>query len=175
MADLLQTTSGRQKAFTEAYKPLHDRLARFVQSMVFNKEDVKDIIGETLLISYQKFETIRHEQALLSYMFTVASRLVYKLQDKKKQFTFVYDDQQAEKIVDTAASADLKIEVKDLYQALEQLPVKQREAIVLFEISGLSLTEIQELQGDTLSAVKSRIARARESLKKILEEEIAGH
>jgi RNA polymerase sigma-70 factor (ECF subfamily) len=163
---------GKQKAFTDAYQPLHDRLVRFVQSMVYNREDVKDIIGETLLVAYQKFETIRHREALLSYLFTVASRMVYRLQDKNKQFSYVYDDQQTEQVADQSSNVESRIKVKELYQALDQLPIKQKEAIVLFEISGLSLVEIQEIQGDSLSAVKSRIARARESLKKILEEEI---
>lgn len=73
---------------------------------------------------------------------------------------------------DEHTGADSKVQLKELYNALDQLPLKQKEAIVLFEISGLSLAEIQQIQGDSLSAVKSRIARARESLKKILEEEI---
>lgn len=75
--------SGKQKAFTDAYQQLHEKLVRFVQSMVYNREDVKDIVAETMLVAYEKFETIRHKDALLSYLFTVSSRLVYKLQDKK--------------------------------------------------------------------------------------------
>lgn len=164
--------SGKQKAFTDAYQLLHDKLVRFVQSMVYNREDVKDIVAETMLVAYEKFETIRHKDALLSYLFTVSSRLVYKLQDKKKQIYTAFDPEQAEQVSDDHAGADSKVQLKELYNALDQLPLKQKEAIVLFEISGLSLAEIQQIQGDSLSAVKSRIARARESLKKILEEEI---
>ncbi len=163
---------GKQKAFTEAYKPLHDRLIRFVQSMVFNKEEVKDIVGETVLKTYENYETLRQKEALLSFMFTIASRLVYKAQENKKQHSFLSDSEHTDQVADTAASPHLKMEMKELYQAIHQLPEKQREALVMFEISGLSLNEIQQIQGDTLSAVKSRIARARESLKRILEEEI---
>jgi len=164
--------SGKQKAFTDAYQQLHEKLVRFVQSMVYNREDVKDIVAETMLVAYEKFETIRHKDALLSYLFTVSSRLVYKLQDKKKQIYTAIDPEQAEQVSDEHTGADSKVQLKELYNAFDQLPLKQKEAIVLFEISGLSLAEIQQIQGDSLSAVKSRIARARESLKKILEEEI---
>lgn len=165
--------SGKQKAFTEAYKPLHDRLVRFVQSIVYNKEEVKDIVGETVLKTYEGFETIRHQEALLSFMFTVASRLVYKAQDSKRQFAYVADSEYSDQIIDNNPDPQTRIEIKELYEAVAQLPMKQREAIVMFEISGLSLNEIQQIQGDSLSAVKSRIARARESLKKILEAQIA--
>lgn len=84
----------------------------------------------------------------------------------------VYDTEQSEQVMDESAGAEVKLEVKDLYRALDQLPLKQKEAIVLFEISGLTLNEIQQIQGDSLSAVKSRVSRAREALKKILEEQI---
>jgi len=53
---------------------------------------------------------------------------------------------------------------------LERLPIREREAIVLFEITGLSIKEIQEIQGGTLSGVKSRMARARNRLKGMLVE-----
>ena len=58
---------------------------------------------------------------------------------------------------------------KDLYQALSRLPLAVREAIVLYEIEGFSQEEICNIQGGTLSGVKSRINRGRESLKKIIE------
>lgn len=164
--------TGKQKVFTEAYKPLHDRLVRFVQTMVYNREDVKDIVSETMLVAYQKFETIRHHEALLSYLFTVASRMVYRMQDKKKRINHLYESEQSEQVMDNSAGAELKMEVKELYKALNKLPLKQKEAIVLFEISGLTLSEIQQIQGDSLSAVKSRISRGREALRKLLEEEI---
>ncbi len=165
-----ESVTGKQKAFTEAYKPLHDRLVRFVQTMVWNKEDVKDIVAETLLKCYEKFETIRHPDALLSFMFTVSSRLVYKRTGQKKNMVEM-PDYLIESIQDNGASAEQKLEVKELYEAMQELPEKQRETLVLFEISGLSLNEIQEIQGDSLSAVKSRLVRAREKLSQILEQE----
>ncbi len=80
-------------------------------------------------------------------------------------------DYLTETLLDNGATADQKLEVKELYEALQELPEKQRETVVLFEISGLSLNEIQEIQGDSLSAVKSRLVRAREKLSQILEQE----
>lgn len=165
-----ETLAGKQKAFTEAYKLFHDRLVRFVQTMVWNKEDVKDIVSETLLKSYEKFETIRHPEALLSFMFTVASRLVYKKQTHKKFITEM-PEYLTDSLMDNGATAEHKIELKELYEALNELPEKQRETIVMFEISGLSLNEIQQIQGDSLSAIKSRLVRGREKLSQILEQE----
>ena len=146
---------GKQKAFTDAYQQLHEKLVRFVQSMVYNREeDVKDIVAETMLVAYEKFETIRHKDALLSYLFTVSNRLVYKLQDKKSKSIQPLTRNKTEQVSDEHTGADSKVQLKELYNALDQLPLKQKEAIVLFEISGLSLANTAD-SGDSLSAVKA--------------------
>lgn len=138
-----------QEEFLKAYQPVHDNLTRFVQSMVWNKEDVKDVISETLLKTYENFEKLRNKEALLSYMFTIATRIVYKNTSKKKIVAEVPDD-----LVDHASNTESRTELKELYRAINELPEKSREALVMFEINGLSLNEIQQIQGDSLSAVK---------------------
>ena len=51
-----------------------------------------------------------------------------------------------------------------LHQALALLPDAQREAVILFEISGFNLKEVAEIQEASLSAVKQRLKRGRERL-----------
>jgi RNA polymerase sigma-70 factor (ECF subfamily) len=53
--------------------------------------------------------------------------------------------------------------------ALAQIPVDYREAFVLREYEGLSYTEITDILHTTLPAVKSRIYRAKERLRTLLE------
>ena len=60
---------------------------------------------------------------------------------------------------------------KALARAIDQLPDWQREALVLRELSGLSYQEIGEALDIDLGTVKSRIARARLNLRKILLED----
>lgn len=156
----------KQEDFMRCYEPLHNNLTRFVQSMVWNKEEVKDIISETLLKSFENFDNLKNKEALLSYMFTVATRLVYKTSNRRTVSMEIPDT-----LVDHAANTETRTEIKELYRAINELPEKQREAITLFELSGYSITEIQKIQGDTISAVKSRIARAREKLQELLEKQ----
>ena len=53
--------------------------------------------------------------------------------------------------------------------ALGSLAAVQREAVVLFEVDGFSLEEIAAMQGVTLSAVKTRLARGRKKLRQFYE------
>jgi DNA-directed RNA polymerase specialized sigma24 family protein len=66
------------------------------------------------------------------------------------------------------APPDISADVELLYKALAQLPRREREAVVLFEISGFSMKEIREIQGGSLSSVKVRVFRARKRLAELL-------
>jgi RNA polymerase sigma-70 factor (ECF subfamily) len=65
-------------------------------------------------------------------------------------------------------SAESSYDLDQLVAALDRLPAREREALVLFELSDLSIKEIQHIQGGTVSGVKSRMSRARVKLKQML-------
>ena len=58
----------------------------------------------------------------------------------------------------------------DLLRALRALPVRQREATVLFYVADLPLQAVADVMGISDGAVKSHLARAREGLRLSLEE-----
>lgn len=76
--------------------------------------------------------------------------------------------------METAAPADVLGEILAseraalVADAVAGLPALQREAIVLFEYEDLSLDEIAAITGVDVGAVKARLHRARESLRKRL-------
>jgi len=62
-------------------------------------------------------------------------------------------------------------EYRSLYRAIELLPDAQKEAVTLFYFSGLSVKAISEITGKSENNTKVLLCRAREKLKKIMEEE----
>ena len=162
---------GKQEQFMLLYKPIHDRLNRFVHSMVWNREDARDIIAETVLKAYESFDKVEHHEVFMFYMFGIASRLA-KRRSRRMKFWAPFDSHHAEHLADSStADVARKMEIDSLYKAMNRLPEKQREAVSLYEISGFSLAEIQQIQGGSLSGVKSRITRGREALAEILTKE----
>ena len=81
---------------------------------------------------------------------------------------------EAEEAADAAAPVDvlgelLEAERSELVAgAIAQLPMLQREAIILFTFEEMSLEQIAEITGVDTGAVKSRLYRARESLRTAL-------
>jgi RNA polymerase sigma-70 factor, ECF subfamily len=72
---------------------------------------------------------------------------------------------------DTSNPATLALQGADhqiLTQALDELPVEFREVVVLRDLEGFSYKEIADIANIPTGTVMSRLARARERLKKIL-------
>ena len=135
--------------------------------MTRNKEEARDLVGETILRAYENFDKIEDKNLFKSYVFSIASRLYRRGQWRKRIFG-EYDESAAENLISNDFSAETNIDVQILYDAMQKLPEKQREAISLFEISGFSIEEIKEIQGGSISGVKSRLKRGRSKLKQLL-------
>jgi RNA polymerase sigma-70 factor (ECF subfamily) len=158
----------------ELLRPVHGKLEAFALAMTRNRDEARDLVSETLLRSYEHFNEIRTPAAFAAYLLTTASRAC-KRQRWRRRIFGAYDQDYAESIGDGRSAPDERADVDALYRALSQLPDAQREAIVLFEISGLTLEEIQRVQGGSLSGVKSRIVRGRQRLVRMLDGGRPGH
>jgi RNA polymerase sigma-70 factor (ECF subfamily) len=160
----------KQDEFMHLYGPAHERLNRFVHSMVWNREDAKDVIADTVLKAYENFEKLEKKEAFLYFLFGIASNIV-RHRNRRMKFWAAYDQSYENNLVDNSYDVYRKMEVDTLYKAMKKLPEKQREALSLFEISGFSIAEIRQIQGGSLSGVKSRLVRARQDLANILKTE----
>ena len=162
----------KQEAFLELYEPCRESLVRFARAIVRNREDALDLVQETTLKAFDSFEKLKNPKAFTSYLFTIASRLNQRNSSRRKwfrSFSSYDEDQSPEENLKSAESApDANHDIEALHMALDQLPAKQKEAVSLFEISGLSIKEIRDIQGGSIPGVKSRILRGRQALARIL-------
>lgn len=157
----------RQEKFLLFYKPLKERLECFCVSLTRNRESAKDIVSETLLIAYRQFDSLKNEVSFLSYLFTIATR-VYQKKTREYKKREIINKQCADLLYGDNIFRESACDIELLYQAMEKLPAVQREAIILFEISGFSNDEICKIQDSSLSAVKMRLKRGRARLAKLL-------
>ncbi|MCO6465251.1 MAG: RNA polymerase sigma factor [Bradyrhizobiaceae bacterium] len=165
----MHTTDHEQHSerFLKLYMPLQDSLWRFVRSLVRSEAQAEDVVSETVLQAFEGFSRIRDEQAFLSYLFTIASRIVQKQRWRSRWFD-EFDEDQVAMMHSSETQPDVRADVVLLREALTQLPEATRQAVVLFEINGFSLEEIRQIQGGSLSGVKSRVVRGRRMLSVLL-------
>ena len=159
-------SSKKQEAFLALYQPVHDRFERFCRARVFGQMEYSDLMNETLLIAFQKFDELKSEKAFLSFLFGICIRVLSNYKKKKKALHLV--DEQTLLNISGEDYADSDADVHLLYRALGRLPVEQKESIILFEITGFSIREIALLHGVSESAVKQRLVRGRKKLAKLL-------
>ncbi|MCX7736480.1 MAG: RNA polymerase sigma factor [Candidatus Kapabacteria bacterium] len=159
-----------QAEFLELLNDVLVQLSNYARSMTKTTEEAKDLMSETVLIAYENFHKLRKKESFKYFLFTIASRLIFKRKLRKRLF-LDYDERYGNNLSASETAPDVLMDVKILYEAMRKLPSKQYEAIVLFEISGFSIEEISKIQGVTQSGVKSRLKRAREKLKTLLEVE----
>ena len=143
-----------------------ETLWHFALGLTADRDSAEDLMSETILATEKSFPSLRNISAFKSFLCTIALRLHRRKRWRNR--IFVRLEEASSEAYEYARESTHDLEL--LLAAISTLPEKQREAILLFEISGFSLEEIRELQGGSLSSVKMRLMRARESLKNQLED-----
>lgn len=159
-------TTEKQQQFLALLEPVYDGLYRFIYAMTRHRDKADDLMSETILQAYERFETVRDTQAFFSFVLTIAKR-VHKRREWRARL-FIFDNDTLDYTYGNTSSPETATDTELMLDALDTLPAKQREALILFEISGFSIEEISAVQGDSISAVKSRLARGRRKLAALL-------
>ncbi len=163
---MLAKNEKRQKHFLSLYKPIHERFERFCRVRANGAMDFRDLVNETLLVAFQKFEGLQSEKAFLSFLIGISIRILANHRRRQRRFEPISEITQQE--LYSPARSEQLAEVHILYQAIAKLPVAQKESIILYEISGFSIKEIAQLHGVTIEAVKKRLQRGRKRLAELL-------
>ncbi len=160
-------TDENREEFLQLLLPQRDRLMHFARGMTRDMEEARDLVGDVILAALEGFQRLRSRDAFLGYLFTIAVRIHRRRRWRRRIFGTVDDPDELDR-PDSSQSPDVGTDIEALHRALDLLPEKVREAVVLHEISGLRVEEIRQIQGGSLSGVKSRLARGRQRLAELL-------
>ncbi len=165
IADLKENK--KQKAFMLLYDDVHEAFSRYCSAKSYGIIEAKELASETIMRAYSSFEKLRNKEAFLGFLFGIASNIIKNALRKKKLFS-EYDETKLASVTQNGIAPGTRADIKVLYKALNCLPIKQKDALVLFEISGFSIKEIMQIQNSSESAIKQRLKRGREKLASIL-------
>ena len=140
--------------------------------MLGNEEDAYDISQEAFLKAYTNLSGFRGDCKFSSWLYKLTTNLCLdfiRKRNRHKVIPLMYEDDDGDsevmEIPDESFSPELQTEQKQLRESvragLNQLPVQQREILVLREIGGLRYDEIGRQLNIEEGTVKSRIFRAR--------------
>ncbi len=162
--------------FLGLLKPCYSDALKYCRALCVKRshDDAEDVLQQSLLKALENFDSLNEKSKFRSWFFTIITREFYNSvrNDFWKKF-LPSDNISSVTEIPEIFSRNENDEIKSiLNKALSKISYKERSALLLFELGGFDLEEIKEIQNErSLSAVKSRLSRAREKLRKIIEDE----
>ncbi len=166
-----QLRSGNRReaeaAFRELYARYAHRLYTYCARIMGNRYDAHDVLQETFIRIWQSAQQERRMSNVPAFLFRIARNVCLNFKrDNRSAYEF------DEELHGSSPSPVGAVEQAELFgllqQAMTQLPLEYREALVLREQLGLAYAEIAELLGITETTAKVRVFRAKEKLRQIL-------
>jgi len=155
-------------SITQTVKQFGNRLYSFIRGKVKTNEDAEDILQDVWyqLSNLTNIEDIENAGAWLYKVARnkVTDRYRKKTTDLLEDYTYRTDDDEADfkeiLLLDDTNNPELAIFKdyfwKELMDALDELPEKQREVFILNELEDMTLQEIADSTGDKLKTIISR-------------------
>ncbi len=156
--------------FLKWYQPIHESLVRYCSSKSYGLMETEDLVQEAVLAALQGFSRIKEKEKLLGFLIGTVNNIV-KNKYRRKKFKGDWDEVLLEKLESKTPSPEVALDIHFLLKAIDQLPEKEKEALLLFEVSGFPIKEISKIQDSSETAVKTRLHRTRQKLKKMMSEE----
>lgn len=165
--DLLRRAqSGDKAAFERLISPHMNRFYGLAYQMMGNAEDAADVTQDAMIKAYRALGTYRGD----AEVFTWIARIIRNTAlDELKRAVRKHEDP-VDVIPETPVhTLERKAEESELQvlmgEAIEGLSDKLRDPLVMYDIEGYSYEEIAGILDINIGTVKSRLNRARESLK----------
>lgn len=179
---VLRAKAGDDEAFAQLMRDNEKRIYNLTLRMTGNPEDAMDLAQEAFLNAWRGLKFFKGDSAFSTWVYRLASnacidhlRRQKRRQDISAPMPVDEEDDIPPDIPDDRFQPEQELERQELRNAvcagLEQLSDEHRQVLVMREINGLSYQEIADVLDLEAGTVKSRIARARNSLRKILLEQ----
>ncbi|MFT7642799.1 MAG: RNA polymerase sigma-70 factor (ECF subfamily) [Pirellulaceae bacterium] len=166
-AIIRQTLDGNTNAFRQLVELHQHRLYRFVCNIVADRHTAEEIAQDSFLKAYEKLSTFDSTRASFqTWLFRIARNRSLNALCKRKPVTTEENDIPFESAPDERLE---RAEWKRQFDvALDQLKPEQKTVFVLAEIEEMPLREIAIIEDVPLGTVKSRLSRAKNSLRQSL-------
>ena len=180
---------GDQAAFDEMVRRYWDRIYAMVHQLLRNPQDAEEVTQDAFIRAHRGLGNFRGDSAFSTWLYQIATNLArnrYWYWWRRKRDKTISFDQPVSDDNDTPLSEVFAAELETpedatvtqefvdrIAQGMEKLSPKHREILILRNVKNMSYEEIAEILGISVGTVKSRIARARESLRAKLGEEFA--
>lgn len=156
------------ETFTAEMAKLIPSLRSLARLLYRNEESAADLTQETLAKAWAARGSFAPGTNLRAWLFTIM-RNQFRTEARRAWRQMPWDEQAAERIPGPPAEQIWALELKDTVRTMKSLPKRQREAVVLAGVGGLSSEDAASVLNCRPTALKSRVSRARQAMHSMLD------
>ena len=165
---LVELVRSKDKEFyAEIIKRYKDRLLRYAQYLLLDREQAADVVQEAFIKAYINLHGFNTKRKFSSWIYRIVHNEAANLLKREKKWIKMdkdFDFKSEEDMQDEVAKRELE---ENLQACLENMPVIYKEPLVLYYLDGKSYNQISEILRIPEKTVATRLRRAKSLLKKI--------
>jgi RNA polymerase sigma-70 factor, ECF subfamily len=167
-------------SFEELAMPLFDSLYNFARWLTHDREEAEDLVQETFSKALKGFSSFQQGTNFRAWIFRILrNTFLTSRTGLKSGMTVSLDSEEGESAEPLTAETPESILLarsnqKMVQEAIEELPLIFREVILLCDVEDMSYQEISETIAIPMGTVMSRLARARNALRRELTKKLQG-
>ncbi len=154
-----RAAEGDERAFAEIFERYHQQLYRFCLAMVGNPHDAHDTLQNAMVKVLRSLPGEEREIRLKPWLYRIARN--ESLETLRKRSDSAELDQHEPVAGGVAETAEARERLRMLLADLEQLPERQRAALVMRELSGLDFDQIGAAFGSSAAVARQTLYEAR--------------
>lgn len=166
-----RTIAGDESAFEELVKKYQHSVLNTIYRYIGNYSEAEDIAQDVFVKVWRKIKSFKGEAKFSTWLYRIVVNqcLDYRRKSKRKTAVVSLDEKLEEGKIPESLTVGIDFEQKKresiVRQAINELPDKQRIAMILAKYEAKSYQEIADIMNISLSNVASIIYRAKENLK----------
>lgn len=162
-SNIVRAKNGDKEAFIELINENRLNIYRVAKGILKNDYDIEDAIQNTVIKAFEKINTLKDENLFKTWIIRILINECNDILRKNKRLISFEEAISDDKYHD-------KYENMDLTNAIDLLSDELKNITVLYYYEDMSTVEISKLLEVPEGTVRSRLARAREKLRKVLME-----
>ena len=163
---VLAARNGDREAFGELVRRYRDMAGATAMAVISNRQDAEDAVQEAFIRAYTALGRLQTPEAFGSWLRTAVRRIATDQLRRRYRRSFVENAEGALDILDANSGEDANHDLRD---AVNQLPERQREAVLTYYANGFTYERAAEYLGIPMSTLKGRLRQARLRLRRELD------
>jgi RNA polymerase sigma-70 factor (ECF subfamily) len=143
------------------------RLRRYARALVGDRAGADDLVQDTVERGWARLASWQRGTNMRAWLFGIMHNL--RIDQARRSTPPIAPLDEAASIPAAHCQASTGLELRDMEAALRQLPDEQREILLLVVLEEMSYGDVAQALGIPIGTVMSRLSRAREKLRAIME------